>query len=741
MKIEIKQFFGTVPKSDPLLLDPRQSQVAMNCKLWSGKIKPWNSATEQFTLQSANPVLSIYKHADAYWFESEEDTNYAPGPIVNDAGYVYFSQASGRPRITSTSKSVIGMGAYPRGDYYLGVPTPTTAPGVTIESVTGNIVNIDTGFVSNDTGDSITVNVAEKAVVKYTVRVSIQTEQFWTGAFRGVISVGGEEIAAEEVTVVVRGRPGEPDMKGATIEIETTYAPDAPGEVTFLFGYGPVTPASNPLVANYSLSSQKASVRQSGAVVVEIGADHGLVEGNTITIDGAGGMGSDFNGKKYTIVKMVDTNKLLIASSTSRTYTGGGSWTKQFPLSDTESRAYVFTYISDFEGLVMEGAPSPASEIIEIGDDLDAVVSFPADVPAAEWNVTGVRLYRTVTAEDGSAEFQFVTELDGAQPTPFSDGNEADDLGEVLSTDDYIPPPAGLLGLVGLDNGVMAGFDGNELLLCEPYQPHAFPSEYIKLSAYTIVALVPIGGSTLAILTEGTPYILTGRHPVDASFERIDMNYACLSKRAAVDMGYAAVYPSDEGLIELGVGRASILTANLFSRDEWQEYNPPSMIAARHGNRYVCFYEKLDSTTGGFVLDPTDPRNSLTFLNYHATAVWTDPYTGQLNMVIGDTVQTFDDNLAERETYTWRSKRFEMPADICMSVGQVLASAYPVTLRLYAMDDEGDMTLRHTETVTDRDIFRLTGDYLSDHFELEVTGDATVKSIAVAESVDDLRTT
>ena len=73
-------------------------------------------------------------------------------------------------------------------------------------------------------------------------------------------------------------------------------------------------------------------------------------------------------------------------------------------------------------------------------------------------------------------QFRYVTEVD-IDTLTFDDGLLAEELQEPRQTATWIEPPADLVGLVALPNGMLAGFrDGTNILcLCEPFHVHAWP--------------------------------------------------------------------------------------------------------------------------------------------------------------------------------------------------------------------------------------------------------------------------
>lgn len=73
------------------------------------------------------------------------------------------------------------------------------------------------------------------------------------------------------------------------------------------------------------------------------------------------------------------------------------------------------------------------------------------------------------------------------------------------------------------------------------------------------------------------------------------------------------------------------------------------------------------------------------------------------------------------------------PPTVWYTSASVAAVTYDVTFKLYA-----DGTLKHTQTVTDSEPFRLPGGYLSNLYEVEIISQLPVTRVSVAESIFEL---
>lgn len=460
--------------------------------------------------------------------------------------------------------------------------------------------------------------------------------------------------------------------------------------------------------------------------------------GDTVVIAGVRGM-TTIN-KSTTIVE-VNGPVVTIKGSTSKTYIGGGTITKNLaPTSqdsgNAEDRAYVTTYVANVDGLEMEGGPSAPSAIVAVLPERTIAVSnFP--VTPAGYGITKLRLYRTVTASDGTAAFLFVKDIattGGGTPDPFFDFALDKTLSGTLPTEAYVPPPVDMQGMHATQNGVIVGFHSNEVILSEPYFPHAYPVEYRQSTRYQLMATVPCGGDSIACLTKGKPVMLTGRHPADMAAEELNTILPCVSTDSAVDMGFGVVYATPAGLASISTASgAQLISRSLWSKQDWATLNPSSMIAARYNDQYVCFYSGGDAGDGGFIFNPSEPEAALTFLDFHATAMWNDPATGDLYMVVANEIVQWDAGSGSL-TYTWRSAESVSPRPINLSAAKVRASAYPVTFELYADD-----VLKLTYAVPSPDAFKLPAGYLATRHSIQLSGTADVLEAIASESMAELQ--
>ena len=398
-----------------------------------------------------------------------------------------------------------------------------------------------------------------------------------------------------------------------------------------------------------------------------------------------------------------------------------------------QERAYTFTIVTTYGE---EGPPAAVAvgDIIEVTEGETVTVTFPT-LPSGNYNFIGKRLYRT----DANGEYRFVADISLAAST-YADTTLDEDLGEIIPTTSWEAPPdevtadhpdGQLLGLLALTDGTATGFTGKTLCFSQPNLPHAWPEEYQLVTEFDIVGLAEIDVGVL-VCTTGKPYVATGTNPTSRSLVLIDQPLACSSKRSIVDMGGYAIYASPEGLIAVKGDGADNLTEALLTRDQWQAYLPETLHAYRWEGKYIGFY-KQGLTEGGFILDPRGGKAAFIPLDFYAQAGYADPADGTLYLVIDGLLYKFARGAGTRNT-SWKSKVFRAPRPFCPGVAKVDADAYPITFKMWA-----DGTLKHTQTVSNEQYFRLPAGYKGREFEVEVSGvSGQVHEIAVFESAREL---
>jgi hypothetical protein len=426
--------------------------------------------------------------------------------------------------------------------------------------------------------------------------------------------------------------------------------------------------------------------------------------------------GSTYPGGSYKLGVPAPANKALVAGSPPAS------------AATSETRTYVYTYVTAYGE---EGPPSAPSDVATLDPAQPVQLSNMSSAPSGDYNITLKRIYRSSTVGI-AASFQFLAEIPVAQLT-FTDTSPQSNLGELLPSEDWVPPPANLRGLKMMANNVAVGFVENTLYLSEPNLPHAWPHQ---IPVDNKIVGVGTFGQSAVVLTNSYPYVVTAVDPAAATSEKLALPQACVSEDSIVDIGSGVIYASPDGLVQIGSGGIDIITTSLFTKEKWQEYNPSSIRATVYENRYMAFFTRTNGTRGILVFDFSGQGAILTTadinLTVPVTAAHHEAKTDTLYMAQGGNIVRYDAGSAI--DYQWRSKNFRMPFSMNFGFGQVISNTYPMTVKIYANGD-----LKQTKTVTGIEPFRLISGFRASDWSFEVSGTGRVTQVCISTSIDELK--
>lgn len=402
-----------------------------------------------------------------------------------------------------------------------------------------------------------------------------------------------------------------------------------------------------------------------------------------------------------------------------------------------QTRAYIYTFVNAFGVVEEESAPSPPTQITIAGLGSTVTVSLFDTPPAGNHNWTKIRIYRSVTG-NSTASFQFVAEIPVGTAS-YADSLTVAQLGAALDTVGWRPPPADMQGIVNLGSGtgVLAGFSGNTVCFSEPFFPHAWPLAYQLTVPYKIVGLGVIG-SSLVVMTDRYPFIISGGAPGAMLSERVPILEPCVSKKSIISNEAGVIYASPNGLINLGSDTRGNVTEALFHREEWQALQPANLIGAVIGRRYVGAFNTGPMAGQAIVLDPSDKPAMCQVSMSGPKAVHVDSKSANVWFVNATGAGFFqlDIDQVNLLTYTWRSKRWYLPVETSWSVAKVRATytTGAASIAIYA-----DGALVGTINPASDAPIRLPA-FRCREFFFEVTGTRSIQSIQFATSVRELDT-
>ena len=121
-------------------------------------------------------------------------------------------------------------------------------------------------------------------------------------------------------------------------------------------------------------------------------------------------------------------------------------------------------------------------------------------------------------------------------------------------------------------------------------------------------------------------------------------------------------------------------------------------------------------------------------MDFYATAGYNDLEDDSLYLVVGGALVKFAEG-SSLQNFTWRGKKFYNPRPINPAVAKVECDSYSPnpTFKLYA-----DGQLKHTQTVTNSNTFRLPSGYKANEFEIELSGSVPINEVCVYESSEEI---
>lgn len=139
--------------------------------------------------------------------------------------------------------------------------------------------------------------------------------------------------------------------------------------------------------------------------------------------------------------------------------------------------------------------------------------------------------------------------------------------------------------------------------------------------------------------------------------------------------------------------------------------------------------------SGYIVFDPENSAVGLTTGDDVALNVFLDILTDTLYYTDGSSIFEWEGDSSDTpKTFVWKSAKHRFPRLVNLGAAMVEADSYAaLTFKLYA-----DGVLKFTKTVADGKPFRLPGGYLSNLYQVELSGTDTITGVSIAETIFDL---
>src|SRR5690348_9119572 len=99
----IAGFSGLVPRLAKQLLAPNQAQVATNCRLTSGDLRPRNGLLPVYMPAVEGDIVSLFrmeKEDNGKWLAWDKDVDVARSPIADNVSRRFYYTGDGEPRVS-----------------------------------------------------------------------------------------------------------------------------------------------------------------------------------------------------------------------------------------------------------------------------------------------------------------------------------------------------------------------------------------------------------------------------------------------------------------------------------------------------------------------------------------------------------------------------------------------------------------------------------------------------------------
>lgn len=747
--IKLVRFFGQAPKISPELLPDTVAQYAYNLDLWSGDLIPYRQSEEVATLDKVGTIRTIYPLVDPgdssiKWLHWTTDVDVATAQIEGDSSQRIYYTGDGAPKVTNFALATSGA-EFPTQSYILGLPLPTVQPIATAVAFTQK----SSTNRSRDAGNTATITTSA-------------AHGLTTGDVVTTTSFGGTGYNLTNVQVTVLDSTRFSYFSFGAAEANTA---DTAGRVDLA---GTTQPRN--YVYTYYTAWEEESVPSEPSATVFV------KEGQTVTVDGipslwlhgAGYQTTGMQVRVYRTVAGVNETQyfrvaeIALGTALAATYSRTGT-----TITVTRT-AHGFT-----NGQRVTFVPSTGTAT--------AGVYVVANAAANTFDITDTATGATSGNADIALALSFTDDVDVNSI-----------LEDQLESEDYDQPEPTMQGMLAIHNSMIVGFFGNTVCFCEPGKPHAWPIKYRQQVDAQIVALGAFG-TTLLVLTDKTPWVLTGNNPRVQSLARTDYILPCLSKRSVVNIGFGVVWVSTGGLAVYSTTIGTdYLTKNVHSWTTWLEaIDTENAVGEYYRGRYfgsdgskTFIFERNDQVGGHLVqTDVTftaahylsrddafyyahngkvylwnSPNKVASLLDWKSKAFTTKNY---INLgaarVIADYDSPEDELAIAQENAARTAANAALIADAATGdslmgalgdaqfgelevagfrLQPLLTPQFTATFQLFV-----NKQLIFSTTRTDDEPFRMPTGYRHDTFEVRVATTARVRAIHLAESMAGLRAT
>lgn len=315
-----------------------------------------------------------------------------------------------------------------------------------------------------------------------------------------------------------------------------------------------------------------------------------------------------------------------------------------------ENRRYTYFFMTWVDEYGYESPVSPQSQVYDSaqgkwvdGDleylDGDTVKIEALGADAIPTGAVSLRVYKVVTGtETGRIQFVKETPALGMATNPLNVTVKDEDAGEVLM--EIESPFHDLRCILDVPGSFYCGFSPSHpktVCFSEVDLLYSWPIAYQYDIKDNIVALA-VTSNTVFALTDGWPYVLNGTSPEGMTVTKLAGPAACVSARGVCVYRNAVYYAGHQGLMTIyNDANAGTVCANLtdkiFTKDQWQAFNPSSCVMGQHDGALHLFFALSDGTHRGLSIDLNESMSAVTTHDEVAKCVCVDNKTDRMYYV------------------------------------------------------------------------------------------------------------
>ena len=408
------------------------------------------------------------------------------------------------------------------------------------------------------------------------------------------------------------------------------------------------------------------------------------------------------------------------------------------------SSVYIYTRVTEWGE---ESSPSKPSGLMDV--EFGQHVEFSAMSDGGDSHISHYRLYRAVGGASSNVwllvPYQTtagVFKYDGDNNIIYDipkhnigsakDGMRDDDLNISLDTQGWHEPPADLHSLTDFSNGLIGGLSGKEVCFSHPWHPFAWPTAYRYQLDADGVGMGSMNGVPI-VFTSQSVYLFEGSSPDSFHQRKISDVFGCESKMSIASMPHGVFFASKDGLCMAGNDGVQLLTKGVWTREQWSDLSPESLMGFYHNESYYGFFIQNLGVSKGFIL-PFEGESVTTFeLDGNVLGGYLEPSVG-LYLIIhtssGRGLYEFDEG--DVLEYTWKSKVFRRPFK---NFGAMKIIGEQGNSNISFLVDGVE---KYSGEVDHNKGVRLPSGFRGQEFEVEISGNKRWSTLAITGSMGEL---